>query len=116
MGRGEESEIQELPDDFARWGVPVVLAGGGVGHPDHLRQAAELGADAVLVKSFLFDNGAPPPDVVLVALALAVWRCRTWRRRRDANRIEPFPSAGRVHTRKQAERRAGTLLVGFCEG
>ena len=26
MGRGEESEIQELPDDFARWGVPVVLA------------------------------------------------------------------------------------------
>jgi len=76
MGRGEESEIQELPDDFARWGVPVVLARGGVGHPDHLRQAAELGADAVLVKSFLFDNGAPPPDVVLVALALAVWHCQ----------------------------------------
>lgn len=57
MGRGEESEIQELPDDFARWGVPVVLAEEAVSAIPTTFARRPNSAQTLLVKSFLFDNG-----------------------------------------------------------
>jgi thiazole synthase len=43
--------------------VPVVLD-GGVGHPCHLNDAAQLGAAGVLVNSVLFDDGRDPVEVM----------------------------------------------------
>jgi thiazole synthase len=43
--------------------VPVILD-GGIGHPDHLRWAVQLGAQAALINSVLFDSGRPPLEVM----------------------------------------------------
>jgi thiazole synthase len=53
-------------DTFARivaYGAPVVLD-GGIGTTEHIHEAAELGAQGVLVNSVLFDSEAGPVSVM----------------------------------------------------